>query len=273
MMTKKLESTTMAVVYVARGNKPKTGSTSSQQSVSLPVNEEKRGSKRASSSVADKPPKKLKKGIIDLTENDEQNIDADLGRVIAKVSGRAKPTTSAKDTERKKEKKKDKKRSHEESTSQKDNVTQDPPEGASNVEELKESKKKKKSKKVPSNSTTAVPNDSTSGKQIDPQGAIYETTKNPSQDKISGPNNESSNSCLQPPPNKMPVSTIPETLEEDHSQETPITEHASKGATLEEISTADSPPKGNPEENRQASPSIVANNQMKEDSPKGNTSS
>jgi hypothetical protein len=67
----------------------------------------------------------------------------------------------------------------------------------------------------------------------------------------------------------MPVSTIPETLEEDHSQETPITEHASKGATLEEISTADSPPKGNPEENRQASPSIEANNQMKEDSPKG----
>ncbi|WJX84297.1 hypothetical protein P8452_66886 [Trifolium repens] len=100
-------------------------------------------------------------------------------------------------------------------------------------------------------------------------GAIYETTKNPSQDKISGPNNESSNSCLQPPPNKMPVSTIPETLEEDHSQETPVTEHASKGATLEEISTADSPPKGNPEENRQASPSIEANDQMKEDSPKG----
>jgi hypothetical protein len=30
------------------------------------------GSKRASSSVADKPPKKLKKGIIDLTEIDEQ---------------------------------------------------------------------------------------------------------------------------------------------------------------------------------------------------------
>ncbi|KAK2363341.1 hypothetical protein QL285_088336 [Trifolium repens] len=171
-------------ITVARGSKPKTGSTSSQQSVSLPVKEEKRGSKRASSSVADKPPKKLKKGIIDLTEIDEQNIDADLGRVIAK-------------------------------------------------------------------------------------GAIYETTKNPSQDKISGPNNESSNSCLQPPPNKMPVSTIPETLEEDHSQETPVTEHASKGATLEEISTADSPPKGNPEENRQASPSIEANDQMKEDSPKG----
>jgi hypothetical protein len=30
------------------------------------------GSKRASSSVADKPPKKLKKDIIDLTEIDEQ---------------------------------------------------------------------------------------------------------------------------------------------------------------------------------------------------------
>ena len=67
----------------------------------------------------------------------------------------------------------------------------------------------------------------------------------------------------------MHFSTIPETLEEDHSQETPAAEHVSKGATLEEISTADSPPKGNPEENRQASPSIEANDQMKEDSPKG----
>jgi hypothetical protein len=67
----------------------------------------------------------------------------------------------------------------------------------------------------------------------------------------------------------MPVSTIPETLEEDHSKETPVAEHASKGTTHEEISTADSPPKGNPEENCQASPHIEANDQMKEDSPKG----
>jgi hypothetical protein len=39
--------------------------------------------------------------------------------------------------------------------------------------------------------------------------------------------------------------------EEDQSQETPITEHASKGATHAERSTADSPPKGNPERNQQ----------------------
>jgi hypothetical protein len=134
----------------------------------------------------------------------QQNIDADLGRVIAKVSGRAKPTTSTKDAEKKKEKKKDKKQSHEESTSHKDNVTQDPPEGASNAEELKERKKKRNTKKVHSSSTTTIPEDLTSGKQIDPpQGAIHKTTKNPSQKKISGPTNESSNSCLQPPPNKV----------------------------------------------------------------------
>jgi hypothetical protein len=68
----------------------------------------------------------------------------------------------------------------------------------------------------------------------------------------------------------MPVSTIPETLEEDHSQETPVAEHASKGASHEEKSTADSPPKNNPEENYQASPHIEANDQMKEDLTKGN---
>jgi hypothetical protein len=67
----------------------------------------------------------------------------------------------------------------------------------------------------------------------------------------------------------MPVSTIPETLEEDHSKETPVDDHASKGAIHEEKSTADSPPKGNPEENCQTSPHIEANDQMKEDAPKG----
>jgi hypothetical protein len=37
-----------------------------------------------------------------------QNIDADLGRVIAKVSSQVNPTTSVKGPEKKKEKKKDK---------------------------------------------------------------------------------------------------------------------------------------------------------------------
>jgi hypothetical protein len=139
----------------------------------------------------------------------QQNIDADLGRAIAKVSGRAKPTIPTKDAEKKKEKKKDKRHNHEESTSQKDNITQNPPEGASNVEKLKERKKKKKSKKVHSSSNTTIPYDSTSGKQTDPpQGVIHETNKNPSQEKVSGPNNESSNSCLQPPSNKVFLKTF-----------------------------------------------------------------
>jgi hypothetical protein len=139
----------------------------------------------------------------------QQNIDADIGRVIAKVSGRTKPTVPTKDAEKKKEKKKDKRQSHEESTSPTDNITQNPPEGASNVEKLKERKKKKKSKKVYSSSNTTIPDDSTSGKQTDPpQGAIHETNKNPSQEKVSGPNNESSNSCLQPPSNKVFLKTF-----------------------------------------------------------------
>jgi hypothetical protein len=53
-----------------------------------------------------------------------QNIDADLGRVIAKVSSQVNPTTSAKEAAKKKEKKKDKKHIREELKEQKDNVTQ-----------------------------------------------------------------------------------------------------------------------------------------------------
>jgi hypothetical protein len=41
----------------------------------------------------------------------QQNIDADLGRVIAKVSSQVKTDNSTKDLEKKKEKKKDKKQS------------------------------------------------------------------------------------------------------------------------------------------------------------------
>jgi hypothetical protein len=134
----------------------------------------------------------------------QQNIDADIDRIIAKVSSRTKLTVPTKDAEKKKEKKKDKKQRHEESTSPTDNITQNPPEGTSNVEELKERKKKKKSKKTHSSSNTTVLGDLNSGKPTDlPQGATHEANKNPSQEKTSGPNNESSNSCLQPTSTKV----------------------------------------------------------------------
>jgi hypothetical protein len=139
----------------------------------------------------------------------QQNIDVDLGRVIAKVSSQVKPTISTKEAEKKREKKKEKKHSREESTEQNDNVTQDIPVEVSNAEELTERRKKKKSKKAHSSSTTTIPDDSTSGKQLDPpQDAIHETNKSPSQEKASGPNNESSNSCLQPPTIKVFLETF-----------------------------------------------------------------
>jgi hypothetical protein len=68
----------------------------------------------------------------------------------------------------------------------------------------------------------------------------------------------------------MPVLTIPETLEEGQSQKVSVTEHTSEGAHHEGKSTADSPSKGHPEENCQASPHIETNNQVKEDLPKVN---
>jgi hypothetical protein len=139
----------------------------------------------------------------------QQHIDADIGRVIAKVSSRTKSTVPTEDVEKKKEKKKDKRQSHEESTSPTDNIPQNPPEGTSNVEERKEKKKKKKSKKTHSSSNTTVLGDSNSGKPTDlPQGATHEANKNPSQEKTSGPNNESSNSCLQPTSTKVFLQTF-----------------------------------------------------------------
>jgi hypothetical protein len=103
------------------------------------------------------------------------------------------------------EKKKEKKIHRDEPVEQEGHTTQDNPVEISDVEKLKErKKKKKKSKKIRSISTTTIPDDSTSGKQPDPpQGANHETNKGPSQEKISGPNNESSNSCLQPPSIKV----------------------------------------------------------------------
>ncbi|WJX35537.1 hypothetical protein P8452_23516 [Trifolium repens] len=65
----------------------------------------------------------------------------------------------------------------------------------------------------------------------------------------------------------IPVSTIPETSE---GKEALINEHVSKEVIHEEKSTADSPPKGNPEENHQASPRHETDDQPKKDAPKGN---
>jgi hypothetical protein len=66
----------------------------------------------------------------------------------------------------------------------------------------------------------------------------------------------------------MPVSTIPEMVEEEQKQDTPNVEHASKGAAYEERSTADSPPKGNLEGNQQDPPHIEVNDQVTEGSRK-----
>jgi hypothetical protein len=101
------------------------------------------------------------------------------------------------------EKKKGKKTHLDEPMGQEGHTTQGNPVEISDVEKQKE-RKKKKSKTTHSSSTTTIPDDSTSGKQPDPpQGANHETTKGPSQEKISGPNNEISNSCLQPPSIKV----------------------------------------------------------------------
>jgi hypothetical protein len=67
---------------------------------------------------------------------------------------------------------------------------------------------------------------------------------------------------------QMPVSTIPEMVEEEQKQDTPNVEHASKGAAYEERSTADSPPKGNLEGNQQDPPHIEVNDQVTEGSRK-----
>jgi hypothetical protein len=134
-----------------------------------------------------------------------QNIEADLGRVIAKISSQINPTTSAKVTKKKKEKKKEKKTSHNEPAEQKDKATQDIPVEAPSVEKPKDKKKQKKLKKAHSTSTTIVPEVSLLNEQPggNPQGTNNDEPQGPSQEKISEHNNESSNSCLQPPPIKV----------------------------------------------------------------------
>ncbi|KAK2409177.1 serine/threonine-protein phosphatase 7 long form protein [Trifolium repens] len=253
-------------------HKAKAASTSSQQSVSVPVKDVKKGSKRTSNSVAENPPKKLKKNIIDLTEIDKQNIDADLGRVIAKVLSQISSPSSVKDQDKKK-RKKEKKPSEGDNKEPQNDVAPGTPVGAPDIVEgstksKDRKKKKKKLRKAHSSSTTTIPDESISGKQPgEPQGAVN-TTQNPPPDKTFEQHNESSNSCMQPPPVKAPISTIPETLEEEQKQDTPVTEHEPKGTEHEERSTADSPPKGNPEGIHQDLPHLDLNDQLNEGSNK-----
>jgi aconitase A len=134
-----------------------------------------------------------------------QSIEADLGRVVAKVSSQINPSSSVKITEKKKEKKKEKKTSQEEPSDQRDNSTQDTPVEMFNAEKPRDKKKKKKKlKKTYSASTTTIPEVSTLNEQLGrPQDAINEKPQDPPQHQNSNPNNESSNSCLQPPPIKV----------------------------------------------------------------------
>jgi hypothetical protein len=139
-----------------------------------------------------------------------QNIDADIGRVIAKVSSQANPTTSVKGSEQKKEKKKNKQSARDVATEHKDDVCQD-----ASVEILIVSPtkgKKKKSKKTHSSTISTAPEISILEKQPgntqgvndnEPQGINKGTTQNILRNLIFEHNNESSNSCLQPPPVKV----------------------------------------------------------------------
>jgi hypothetical protein len=146
-----------------------------------------------------------------------QNIDADLGRVTAKVSSQVNPTASAKDTEKKKEKKKDKKHIREEPKEHKENVTRDTPVEVLNVDQPKDKKKKKKLKKTHSSSTSTAPDTSMPKEQpgsiqgtnnTELQGANNNIVQDVPQGKTPDHNNESSNSCLQPPPVKVFSSTF-----------------------------------------------------------------
>jgi preprotein translocase subunit SecF len=111
-----------------------------------------------------------------------QNIEVDLGRVIAKISSQINPTTSAKVTEKKKERKKEKKTSHNEPAEQKDKATQDIPVEAPSVEKPKDKKKQKKLKKAHSTSTTTVPEVSMLNEQPgNPQGTNNDEPQGPSQ--------------------------------------------------------------------------------------------
>jgi hypothetical protein len=138
-----------------------------------------------------------------------QNIDADLGRVIAKISSQVNPTTSVKGPEKKKEKKKDKQSVQDAATEHKDDVSQDTSVEVLIVNPPKDKKKKKKLKKNHSSTISTTPEVSTLKEHpgnaqgindTESQGANKGITQNEVQDKIFDHNNESSNSCFQPPP-------------------------------------------------------------------------
>jgi hypothetical protein len=105
--------------------------------------------------------------------------------------------------------KKEKKTSQDKPTEQKDNATQDTPVEVPSVEKPKDKKKKKKLKKAYSASTTTNPEAPVLNEQLgNPQDANTDKLQDPPQEKISEQNNESSNSCLQPPPVKVSSNTF-----------------------------------------------------------------
>jgi hypothetical protein len=71
---------------------------------------------------------------------------------------------------------------------------------------------------------------------------------------------------------QVPVSTIPKIPEESQGQETPITENVSREAVQEERSTANSPPKGNPEGLQRDPPRVEVNDKVGEGPQEGNGS-
>jgi hypothetical protein len=140
-----------------------------------------------------------------------QNIDADLGRVIAKVSNQIASPSSVKDQDEKK-RKKEKKPSEGDNKEPQNDAAPGTLVGASDIVEesskSKDKRKKKKLRKAHSSSNSTVPDESISGKQPgELQGAVN-TVQNPPQDKTFEQQNESSNSCMQPPPVKVSSNTF-----------------------------------------------------------------
>jgi hypothetical protein len=140
-----------------------------------------------------------------------QNIDADLGRVIAKVSNQISSPPSVKDQDKKK-RKKEKKPSGEDNKEPHNDAAPNTSVGAPDIVEgpatSRDNKKKKKLMKAHSNSTTTAPDDSISGKPPGESQDAINTTQNPPLDKIFEQHNESSNSCMQPPPVKVSSNTF-----------------------------------------------------------------
>jgi hypothetical protein len=69
---------------------------------------------------------------------------------------------------------------------------------------------------------------------------------------------------------QVPVSTIYKIPEENQSQEIPITENMPRETIQEERSTANSPPKGNPEGLQSDPPRVEVNNKVGEGPQEGN---